>query len=371
MAILQAVMLTRKGGPEVLETVELPLPEPGPGEVRVKVLATGVGATDITMRRGSYPYAPPIPFVPGYESVGLVDAVGAGVTTLAVGDRVCALLVHGGYATHVVRGAEHWLKVPDGLGDVEVASLLLNYGTAYQMIHRVTRLQAGQSALVNAANGGVGQALLDLLRAEGIAAIGAAARAKHDIVRSYGAIPIEGRSTPLDLGVRALRPQGVDAAFDGVGGAHTSQCVASTRRGGITVWYGFVGATSRAAIVRSALSLFVGSRLRGRRGAFYGITLRYRKDPQPFFEDLQKLFDLLAQKKISPRIAQTFPLLEARRANERLEAGGIDGKLVLVTAESFPRPVPLPPPEGAGERIAGSFVSPQDFLVLHVDGDAE
>ena len=78
MATMQAVMLTKKGGPEVLETVELPLPEPGPGEVRVKVRATGVGATDIAMRRGSYPYAPPIPFVPGYESVGIVDAVGRG-----------------------------------------------------------------------------------------------------------------------------------------------------------------------------------------------------------------------------------------------------------------------------------------------------
>lgn len=84
----------------------------------MKVRATGVGATDITMRRGFYPYAPPIPFVPGYESVGIVNAVGAGVTTLEEGDRVCALLVYGGYATYVVRGAEHWVKVPEGLDDV-------------------------------------------------------------------------------------------------------------------------------------------------------------------------------------------------------------------------------------------------------------
>jgi NADPH:quinone reductase-like Zn-dependent oxidoreductase len=113
---MQAVMLTKKGAPEVLKTVELPLPNPGPGEVRVKVLATGVGATDISMRRGFYPYAPAIPFVPGYESVGIVDAVGPGVTTLTEGDRVCALLVYGGYATHVVRGAQHWVKVPSGVG---------------------------------------------------------------------------------------------------------------------------------------------------------------------------------------------------------------------------------------------------------------
>ena len=330
---MQAVMLTKKGGPEVLETVELPLPEPGAGEVRVKVRATGVGATDITMRRGFYPYAPSIPFVPGYESVGIVDAAGAGVTTLKEGDRVCALLVHGGYATHVVRGAEHWVKVPDSIDDVQAVSLILNYVTAYQMIHRSARLQRGQWALVNAANGGVGQALLDLLRAHGVSAIGAAAKARHDIVTSYGATPIEGRSTPLDIGVHTVRAEGVDAAFDGVGGAHTGQCVASTRRGGITVWYGFVGAPGLPAVARSVLSLFVSARLRGRRGSFYGITMLYRKNPHPFLNDLPKLFDLLAQRKISPRIAHTFPLLDARKANERLEVGGIDGKLVLAAVE--------------------------------------
>jgi NADPH:quinone reductase-like Zn-dependent oxidoreductase len=330
MTTMRAIMLTKQGGPEVLETVEFPLHSPLPGEVRVKVLATGVGSTDITMRRGSYPYAPKIPFVPGYESVGLVDAVGEGVTTLKVGDRVCALLVHGGYATHVVRGAEHWVKVPEGLDDAEAVSLILNYVTAFQMIEREAKLQPGQWALVNAANGGVGQALLDLLRARGVNVIGAASKSKQDLVRSSGATPIEGRGAPLDVSVRAIRPEGVDAAFDGVGGAQTGQCVRATRRGGMTVWYGFVGARGLPALISSAFSCFVGSRLTGRRGSFYGITMLYRKNPLPFREDLAKLFELLAAKKISPRIAERLPLLDARKANERLEAGNIEGKLVLV-----------------------------------------
>lgn len=327
---MQAVMLTKKGDPGVLERVELPLPEPGRGEVRVKISVTGVGATDITMRRGTYPYSPPIPFVPGYESIGRVDAIGAGVTRLKLGDKVCALLVHGGYATHVVRGEAHWVKVPEGLDDAEAVSLILNYVTAFQMIHREAQLQPGQSALVNAANGGVGQALLDLLRAHGVTAIGAAAKARHAHMEAYGATAIEGRTAPLDLGVHAVRPEGVDAAFDGVGGAHTGQCVSATRRGGITVWYGFGGASGLPALARSALACFVGSRLRGRRGVFYGITMQYRKNPQPFLEDLPKLFALLGEGKIKPRIAEWLPLLDARRANERLEAGGIEGKVVLV-----------------------------------------
>ncbi len=327
---IKAVMLTKKGGPEVLETVELPMPEPGRGQVRVAVRATGVGATDITMRRGSYPFAPKIPFVPGYESVGVVDAVGPDVSTLRIGDRVGALLVHGGYATHVVRDAADWVKVPDGLDDAEAVSLILNYVTAYQMIHREARLQPGQWALVNAANGGVGQALLDLLRSHGVHAIGAAATARHDLVRAYGATPIEGRTQPLDVGVHAVRPEGVDAAFDGVGGVHTGQCVRATARGGITVWYGFVGTGGLAGVVRSAGALFIGARLRRRRGSFYGITALYRKDPSPFREDLPKLFALLAAKTIAPRIAERLPLLDARAANARLEAGAIEGKLVLV-----------------------------------------
>ncbi len=133
-----------------------------------------------------------------------------------------------------------------------------------------------------------------------------------------------------------VRATGVDAAFDGVGGAYTGQCVSSTRRGGIAVWYGFAGAQGLPAIACSALSLFVAARLHGRRGTFYGITMLYRKNPRPFREDLPKLFDLLAQGEIAPRIAETLPVLDARKANEQLEAGGIDGKLVLVALENSP-----------------------------------
>ncbi len=327
---MQAVMLTKKGGPEVLEVVEQPLPEPGPGELRVKVRATGVGSTDVTMRRGSYPYAPAMPFVPGYETVGSVDAIGAGVTGFCVGDRVAALLVHGGYATYVVRGAEHWVKVPVGLDDAEAVALILNYITAYQMIHRTAALQPGQWALVNGANGGVGQALLDLLRAHGVHAIGAASAKRHDVVHSYGATPIEGRLTPLDESVRQLLPEGVDAAFDAIGGEQTGQALRSLKRGGTLVWYGFMGAGSLLSMLRSAVNTFLWARLTGKTGAFYGITLLYRKDPRPLRQDLPKLFALLAESKIRPRIAERLPLLDARRANERLEAGNIEGKLVLL-----------------------------------------
>src|SRR5690349_15975698 len=155
MTSYRAVMLTAKGGPEVLEVVTLPVAPPGPGEARIAVSATGAGGTDITMRRGSYAYAPPIPFVPGYEIVGRVEAVGPEVTGIAVGQRVAALVGHGGYAEKIVHPARDLVPVPEGLDDGEVVALILNYVTAYQAIHRVASVKAGQTALVTGANGGV------------------------------------------------------------------------------------------------------------------------------------------------------------------------------------------------------------------------
>src|SRR5437879_566003 len=139
----RAVVLKGKGGLDQLEVQALPLIEPGPGEVRVRVRAAGAGATDIIMRTGYYPFRPPFPFTPGYEVVGEVDARGEGVTGLAVGQRVCALTVHGAQAEIIVRGAGDLVAVPDGLDDADVIALILNYVTAYQMIHRAAAVRSG------------------------------------------------------------------------------------------------------------------------------------------------------------------------------------------------------------------------------------
>jgi NADPH2:quinone reductase len=327
-------MLTRKGGPEVLEPVELPVVEPGPGEVRVAVRATGAGGTDVTMRRRGYRFAPPMPFVPGYEVVGDVEDVGPGVTELRRGQRVAALVVHGGYAEKIVRPARDFVPVPPGLKDAEVVALILNYATAYQMIHRVAKVRQGQDALVTAASGGVGTALLDLLRVAGVHAYAAASSARHDFVRSLAATPVESRTASIDRSLRRVLPAGVDVALDGLGGRFVGACVRATKRGGTVVGYGFAGTPQArrgfggAAVARGFFALFVGAAIAGRRGRFYGITLLYRRDPRPFHEDLPKLFALLAEGRIRPRIAARLPLLAARDAAAMLERGGVEGKIV-------------------------------------------
>ncbi len=159
----RAVMLTKKGGLDVLQVVQLPIEPPGPGQLRVRVRACGVGSTDLIMLTRSYLYAPKIPFVPGYEVAGVVDAIGDGVTNFEIGQRVAALTVYGGYGELLVRDAEHFIPIPDGVSDGDAAAVILNYVTAWQMIHRVAKVQQGRTALVTGAAGGVGTAALQLL----------------------------------------------------------------------------------------------------------------------------------------------------------------------------------------------------------------
>ena len=187
-------MLTKKGGLEVLQVVELPVEAPGPGQVRVRVRAAGVGSTDLIMLPGSYRYAPKIPFVPGYEVAGVVDAIGAGVTGFEVGERVAALTVYGSFAELLIREAEHFLPIPEGVSDRDAAAVILNYVTAWQMIHRVAKVQPGRTALVTGAAGGVGTAALQLLRLAGVKTYGAASAPKHELLRSLGAVPIDHRA---------------------------------------------------------------------------------------------------------------------------------------------------------------------------------
>src|ERR1700690_731923 len=329
-ATYRAVMLTKKGGPEVLQLVDLPIEPPGPGQLRVRVRAVGVGATDLIMLRGNYPFAPKIPFVPGYEVAGTVEAIGAGVTGFEVGQRVAALTVYGGFAERIVREAEHFLPIPDSVSDLDAAAVILNYGTAWQMIHRVAKAKSGQTALVTGAAGGVGTAALQLLRLAGLKAYGAASSAKHGTVRSLGATPIDYRAGPLDRLTRALEPGGVDYAFDAVGGANIGACIGALRPGGTVVGFGFMGAPGMLSQAAMFANIFIGARLRGRVGKFYGITMLYRKDPKPLREDLSKIFALLAGNKIDPLVSRTFPLAEARQAIELLAGGSVEGKLVLM-----------------------------------------
>src|SRR5580693_336088 len=162
-AMYRAMMVTKAGGPEALTPIEMPVVEPRAGQLRVRVRAAGVGSTDLMLLAGKYRYAPKIPVVPGYEIAGTVDAIGPGVTGFTLGQRVAALTVYGGFAELLVREAEHFLPVPDGVSDRDAAAVILNYVTAWQIIHRTVSVRSGETALVTGAAGGVGTPALQLL----------------------------------------------------------------------------------------------------------------------------------------------------------------------------------------------------------------
>jgi NADPH2:quinone reductase len=328
----KAIVLARKGGPEDLLLKSFPVEEPGPLQLRIRVCAVGVGATDLSMLKGTYIYAPKMPFVPGYEVAGSVEAVGSEVKGFSVGQRVAALTVHGGFGELLVREARDFVSIPDGVSDVAAAAAILNYVTAWQMIHRVANVQSGQTVLVTGAAGGVGTALLQLLALAGAKTYGAASIAKHPQVSALGATPIDYRTKPIDHLIREVEPAGVDYVFDAIGGANIGLCIGAARRGGLVVGYGFMGVGGFLATLKMFANLFVGTRLLRRRGAFYGITKLYRKKPELLHEDLLEIFSLIAQKKITPLIANLFPLLEAPKALRLLATGTVQGKIVLTNS---------------------------------------
>src|SRR6266511_400858 len=154
------IVVTHYGGPDALRVVEEECPEPKDGEVRVRVLAAGVSLPDIMAREGVHPETPPVPFTPGWDLVGVVDRLGAGVPGVQPGQMVAAMPIHGAYAGFVCLPQHELVPVPPGLDAAEAVCLVLNYITAHQMMHRVAKVRPGQRALIHGAAGGVGTALL-------------------------------------------------------------------------------------------------------------------------------------------------------------------------------------------------------------------
>ncbi|HXC48234.1 MAG TPA: medium chain dehydrogenase/reductase family protein [Candidatus Sulfotelmatobacter sp.] len=327
------VVITAQGGPEVLKEVEETLPQPSSGQVRVKVLATGVAYADVLMRHGLYPGIPPFPFAPGYDIVGDIDALGAGATQFSVGQRVAALTMIGGYAQYTLVPVAHLVPVPVQLDPAEAVSLVLNYVTAYQMLHRFANLREGQRLLVHGAAGGVGTAALQLGKIVCLEMFGTASKPKHELVSSLGATPIDYRSENFVERIAQLAPGGVDCVLDPIGGKNWLASYRCLRSGGTLACYG-----ASSAVKEGKLSAGLGFALLGllklvpdsKRAFWYNIKTLRDSHPDWFREDLSKLFALLADRKIQPVIAARLPLREAAHANEMLERAQISGKIILL-----------------------------------------
>jgi NADPH2:quinone reductase len=330
------VVVTALGGPEVLKYVEEPLAEPGPGEVRVKILAAGVAYADVLMRRGLYPHTPPPPFTPGYDIVGEVDAVVVNGSSFRPGQRVGAMTVRGGYSQFALVPEEDLVPVPAELDPAEAVCMILNYVTAYQMLHRVANIAKGQSILIHGAAGGVGTALLQLGGLAGLKMYGTASKAKHSLIESYGAVPIDYHTENFSQRIRNMSGEGVDSVFDPVGGMNWWGSYRVLRRGGLLVCYGASNVIVHGKLEAGAGFVILGFWKvfpLGRRWQWFNLTNVRKAHPDWFRQDLAMLFDLLLQKKLQPVIGARLPLREAAKANEWLEQAKVTGKIVLLCQE--------------------------------------
>jgi NADPH:quinone reductase-like Zn-dependent oxidoreductase len=327
----KSVNVTRRGGPEVLQVIEHDLHPPSAMEARIKILATCVCLPDVQARYGHSPFAPKIPFVPGYAIIGVVDALGEGVTKAAVGDRVAALTVYGGYAECIFLREEQLIPVPTTLDPAEAVTLILNYLVAYQTLHRSARVKTGDKVLIIGASGGIGTAFLQLGKLVDLRMYGIASKSKHHILTEYGATPIDYHTQDFVEVIRQAEPDGLDAVFDGVGGNYIRRGFSVLKRGGTVVGYGNPLSFSRMLQLLGQVILF-NLLPNGRSAKYYG-TGASRLNRRPFLEDWATLFKLLEEGKIKPVIAKKFPILEAAQANALLESGQVLGNVVLLTPE--------------------------------------
>jgi NADPH:quinone reductase-like Zn-dependent oxidoreductase len=328
----RVVQVSRFGDADALEVVDAVMPAAGRGEVRVHVLASSLHYTDVLIRRHLYPqtarHRPP--FVLGYDVVGEIDQVGDGVRDFEVGDRVADMTVIGSNATYRTLRADQLTRLPPYVDAAEAATLILSWMTAYQLLHRAAHVLPGQRVLVHGAAGAVGQALLVLGRRAGLELWGTARGEHAALVRALGGTPIDYQREDFTRVVAG----GFDVVVDGIGEDGYRRSLAALKQGGLLLAIGFSAGvqaqhgmrTILMSIARMYLWRFLPG---GKHARFYSINAMRARHPAWFHEDLKRLFDLLATHAIQPRIAERISFDEVADAHRRIEAGGLEGKLVL------------------------------------------
>lgn len=331
------VVVSRHGGPDVLQAIEEDFPEPQAGEVRVRVLAAGVSAYDLMFRRsGRLPGTPRPPFTLGVDIAGVVDKLGKGVTSFAAGEPVAgptfSLGVGGGYAEFVCLPANELVRVPEGIDPAEAVCLVINYLTAHMALHTTACVRTGERVLIHGAAGGVGTALLDLGRLSDLEMYATASPHNHDLVSSFGATPIDYHTEDFVRRIRELTGDGVDVVFDPIGGARQIwRSYRALRSQGRLAWFG-MAATKKHGLRAIPASLFMLGLLKllpdGKKTP---LAPDLSKDKSWVRQTLTELLELRSRGDLHPVIAARIPLLEASKAHELLERGGYAGKVVLTT----------------------------------------
>ncbi|GBD44729.1 Mycocerosic acid synthase-like polyketide synthase [bacterium HR40] len=323
---MRAILCRSFDGIDALELAELPLPQPAEGEVRVRVRAAGVNFADTLAVVGRYQEKPPLPFVPGMELAGEVDALGHGVDGLEVGDRVVAVVDHGAFAEFALARAQDVVRLPDGVDDATAAAFPITYGTALGALRWRAALKEGETLLVHGAGGGTGLAAVEcgcLLGARVIATARGADRLV--LARRHGAAHVLDAEDPaLVHKIRELAPRGVDVAFDTVGGAMFDVSLKTIAWEGRILVIGFASGQvpqipANILLVKNAAAI-----------GFYWGSYR-RRAPRQVRHGLEEILDGIVAGRLHPEVSQVYPLSKVPQALSDLTGRRARGKLVIRT----------------------------------------
>jgi putative PIG3 family NAD(P)H quinone oxidoreductase len=326
METMKAVEITEPGGPRVLQLAERPVPEAGEGEILVRVKCAGVNRPDVLQRSGNYPPPPGASDIPGLELAGTVAAIGRGGSHFSVGDSVCALVPGGGYAEFAAVHATNALPIPSGFTFSEAAAIPETYFTVWHNVFQRGGLKPGETLLVHGGTSGIGTTAIQLAKAFGATVIATAGSDdKCAACEKLGADrAVNYKTADFVAAVKeATGGRGADVILDMVGGDYITRNYAAAAMDGRVVQIAFLrGRTAEADFSQLMMKRLVhtGSTLRARSVEFKAGLAR---------ELREKVWPLLADRRVQPVMDMIFPMFEAWRAHERMEAGSHIGKIVL------------------------------------------
>ena len=323
---MQAWFCETLSGPEGLVWKEVPTPQPGPGEVRIAIRAASLNFPDTLTVRGKYQFKPELPFVPGSEYAGLVEAIGDGVTQLKVGDAVAAMGSTGGFATHGIAPAKSVLKLPPGFALEDAAAFALTYGTTHHALVDRAALKAGETVLVLGAAGGVGTSAIQLAKAVGAKVIAAASSdEKCAFCRTLGADATINYATQnvRDALKELTGGKGPDVVYDPVGGDLAEPVFRSIAWRGRYLVIGFAQGSIPSLPLN--LALLKGASIVG---VFWGDFVR--REPENSARGMAELAKWYAEGKIKPAIDLRLPMRELPAAYARMATRQVQGKVVMV-----------------------------------------
>ncbi len=329
MQKIKKVLITEFGDESKLAIVQCEIAEPGAGEVQIAVEYSVVAGSDVNMRRGTYPFQKKAPLTPGYSVVGKVRLNGKGCSKFHVGDRVACLSKYEGQAELVNLPERFLIRVPEGADPKLAVALVLDWVTAYQMLHHAAHVKSGQKIFVHGLSGSVGQALVALGKIQGAEVFGTASSRKHDKLRQLGAVPFDYSNKNWISAMKGLG--GVDAAFDPLGFESFDESYSILRKGGVMVAYGMnlPGFTKarRRLVLPVILKLFARNLLfwSGKRTTFFGL----RRTSKDFAPDLELLFDWLKSGKISVPVKATFQLQDVQNAHREYASSKGMGSIIM------------------------------------------